>query len=206
MITLFTGPTGNGYRASILLEELGLAYVARAIDLQAGAARPAAFLAASPLGKIPAIVDDDTADGAPIALAESLAIALYLVEKTGRLSPATPAKRARAWEWAAIVASGFGAAFPGIFFARQLDEASHGKVIARHFEELDRGFAAMDSNLAARPFLAGDSFSFADALAAPLLPTARAFGVDLSRFPNVERWGQVVHARPAVQRGMAVKG
>lgn len=206
MITLFTGPTGNGYRVSILLEELGLPYVARAVDLQAGAARPADFLAASPLGKIPAIVDDDTADGAPIALAESLAIALYLLEKTGRLAPATATGRALAWQWAAIVATSFGAAFPGIFFARMLDEAAHAKMIAKHFEDLDRGFAAMDARLGVSPYLAGDAFCFADALAAPLLPTARSFGIDLSRFPNVERWGEAVFARPGVQRGMLVKG
>ncbi|WP_394760441.1 glutathione S-transferase family protein [Phenylobacterium sp.] len=206
MITLFTAGTGNGYRVSILLEELGLPYVAEAIAFTPDAPRSAVFLSASPLAKIPAIVDDDTADGQPVAIAESLAIALYLVEKTGRLNPASAAGRARAWQWAAIVASGFGAAFSGIFFARQLDEAAHAKLIAKHFADIDKGFEAMDRALAQRLYLAGDDYCYADALAAPLLPTARAFGIDLSRFPNVERWGEIVLMRPAVQRGLAVKG
>lgn len=206
MITLFTAATGNGYRVSILLEELELAYRAEAIAFTPGAPRSAAFQSASPLGKIPAIIDDDAPGGPTVAIAESLAIALYLVEKAGRLSPDTTIGRALAWQWAAIVASGFGAAFSGIFFARQLDEAAHSKVIAKSFADLDKSFGAMDRALAERPYLAGDSYCYADALAAPLLPTARAFGIDLSRFANVERWGEDVLARPAVQRGLAVTG
>ncbi len=204
MITLFTAKTGNGYRVSIILEELGLTYKAVDTDVRPGAPRSPAFLAASPLGKIPAIVDEDAVDGSPLVLAESLAIALYLTEKTGMLTPPTASGRALAWQWGAIVASSFGAAFPGIFFGRMLGADEHAKLIAKYFEDLDRGFFAMEAQLSKSAYLAGDAYSFADCLAAPLLPTAKAFGVDLDRFPALGRWRDEVFARPAVQRGMAV--
>lgn len=96
MITLHTAATGNGYRAAILLEELDLLYRTRLVDFGAGDTGSPVFLALNPLGKIPVIVDDDGPGGEPIAVAESVAIALYLVEKTGKLLPPTPAGRARA--------------------------------------------------------------------------------------------------------------
>ena len=204
MITLYTAKTGNGYRVSILLEELGLPYEVVATDVSPTAPRSPAFLAASPLGKIPAIVDTDTADGKPVTVAESLAIALYLTEKTGKLIPSTASKRAMAWQWSAIVASGFGSAIPGIFFAKMLGEAEHAKLIAKYYEDIDRCFGAMDAHLNANAYLAGETYSYVDCLAAPLLPTAKAFGVDLDRFPAVLRWRDQVFDRPAVQKGMAV--
>ena len=204
MITLYTAKTGNGYRVSILLEELGLPYEAVATYVSVGAEKTPAFLAASPLGKIPAIVDTDTPDGQPVAIAESLAIALYLTEKTGKLIPPTLAGRALAWQWAAIVATGFGSAIPGIFFAKMLGEVEHAKLIAKYYQDIDRCFAAMDAHLKADTYLAGETYSYADCLAAPLLPTAKAFGVELDRFPNVLRWRDQMFERPAVRKGMAV--
>ena len=204
MITLYTSPTGNGYRTSILLEELGLPYEVVETDVRVGAAKSAAFKATSPLGKIPAIRDTDTASGEPIDVAESLAIALYLVEKTGKLMPATLEERARAWQWAAIVATGFGSAIPGIFFARMLGAAAHAKLIAKYFADIDVCFTAMEAHLERHRYLAGETYSFADALAAPLLPTAHAFEIDLERFPHILRWRDEVFERPAVKAGMLV--
>jgi len=204
MITLFTAKTGNGYRVSILLEELGLPYEAVTTDVSLGAPHSPAFSAASPLGKIPAIIDTDTADGKPVTVAESLAIALYLTEKTGKLIPKTLGERALAWQWAAIVASGFGAAIPGIFFARMLGETEHAKLIDKYYGDLDRCFWAMEAHLSRNAYLSGENYSYVDCLAAPLMPTAKAFGIDLERFPAVVRWREVVFDRPAVRKGMAV--
>jgi GST-like protein len=204
MITLYSSPTGNGYRTSILLEELELPYSVIDKDVRVGAAKSADFRAVSPLGKIPAIADTDTASGEPICVAESLAIALYLVEKTGKLMPKTLEERARAWQWAAIVATGFGSAIPGIFFAKMLGAAAHAKLIAKYFADIDLCFSAMDAHLSQHRYLAGSTYSYADVLAAPLLPTAHAFEVDLERFPSVLRWRDEVFARPAVKAGMLV--
>ena len=118
--------------------------------------------------------------------------------------PETLEGRAQAWQWAAIVATGFGSAIPGIFFARMLGATAHAKLIAKYFADLDVCFAAMDAHLARQRFLAGETYSYADALAAPLLPTANAFEIDLDRFPAVLRWRDEVFDRPAVKAGMQV--
>jgi GST-like protein len=205
MITLYSSATGNGYRAAIMLEETGLPYAVEAIDLQAGDNRKPEFLAISPLGKIPAIVDPDTADGTPVSLCGTLAIALYLAEKTGMLLPANPVERARAWQWSAIIASDFGAAVPGIFFAKRLGEAAHAGIIAKYHADLDTYFQAMDLDLQIHPYLAGSSYSIADVLAAPLvLVTAGRFGIALDRFSAITRWRDEIAQRPAVAKGMTV--
>ncbi len=205
MITLYTSATPNGYRASIMLEETGLPYAVHPVDLKSGEHKTAAFLALNATGRIPAIVDGATQNGAPFALAETLAIALYVAEKSGKLIPESAAARAMAYQWAATVISGFGAATPGIFFARQLDEAAHVKIIAKFYADIDNYLGAMDQHLAANPYLAGDSFSFADALAIPAVAVSlKNFNVNLEPFANVIRWRDDVLARPGVQRGMKV--
>jgi GST-like protein len=205
VITLYTAATGNGYRASILLEELELPYRAVAIDFAEGEQRGTAFLAVSPLGKIPVLVDENGPDGAPITVAESLAIALYLTEKTGRLAPNDARGRAAAWTWGSAVVSGFGASFSTIFYARQLGAEAHAPLIDKAFADLDFQFAALDAHLADAPYIAGESFSWVDAVAIPLVGTAAPFKIDLSGLGNLARWSEVVLARPAVQRGLSVR-
>ncbi len=203
MITLYTSPTPNGYRASIMFEETGLPYTVHAVDMKSGEHKSAAFMALNATGRIPAIVDDAAEGEAPLALAETLAIALYLAEKSGKLLPDTARSRALAYQWAAAVISGFGAATPGIFFARQLDEAAHVKIIAKFYADIDNYLAAMDQHLASNAYLAGDTYSFADALAIPTVAVSlKNFKVNLEPFANVIRWRDDLLERPGVQRGM----
>ena len=205
MITLYTSATPNGYRASIMLEETGLPYKVHPVDLKSGEHKTPAFLAVNATGRIPAIVDDEPERGPPLALAETLAITLYLAEKSGRLSPANSSERALAYQWAATVISGFGSATPGIFFARQLDEAAHVKIIAKFFADIDVYLKAMNERLADNPYLAGSEFSFADVLAIPTIALSlKNFKVDLSPYTHVLRWRDEVAARPAVQRGFKI--
>jgi GST-like protein len=205
MITLYTSPTPNGYRASIMLEESGLPYEVRAIDMKTGEHKSAAFLAVNATGRIPAIVDDAPESGAPLALAETFAICLYLAEKSGRLLPESASERAVAYQWAATVISGFGSATPGIYFARQLDEAAHAKIIAKFYNDIDIYLKAMDGHLATHTYLAGPTFSFADVLAIPTVTRSLVnFGVDLEPFPAVRRWRDAVVERPAVRRGFEI--
>jgi GST-like protein len=208
MITLYTSPTPNGFRASIMLEETGLAYRVQAVSLQTGEHKTAAFLAVNPTGRIPAIVDDAPEEGESFALSETLAIALYLAEKSGRLLPKPATERAAAYQWAATVVSGFGAATAGIYFGRQLDAEAHAKLIAKYHTDIDGYLKAMEARLAASPFLAGPTYSFADALAYPTIAIslAKTFKVDLTPFPAVLAWSEAVGARPAVQKGLTVPG
>jgi len=158
-------------------------------------------------GRIPAIVDDDTQDGAPFALSETLAIALYVGEKSGRLLPASATERALAYQWAATVISGVGAATSGVYFARQIDETAHARLIAKFYADLDNYLRAMDQHLQTHAYLGGSSFSFADTLAIPnIVLSMKNFGVDLAGFTAILRWRDEVMARPAVQRGLAIPG
>lgn len=204
MITLYTNATPNGHRAAIMLEETGIPYTVAVVDLAAGKHKTPEFLAINATGRIPAIVDDDTPEGT-LALAETLAIALYLCEKSGNLMPQTVSGRARAWQWAATVISGFGAATPGLFFAKQLGETEHAKLIAKFYADIAGYLTAMDADLAQRPYLAGEEFCFADALAIPVIVLSLPrFGVDLTPYPAVCRWRELVMQREGVQRGFKV--
>jgi GST-like protein len=205
MITLYTSATPNGYRAAIMLEETGLPYRVHEVDLKGGEHKSPAFLAVNATGRIPAIVDDEPESGPPLALAETLAITLYLAEKSGRLLPKAASERALAYQWAATVISGFGAATPGIFFARQLDEAAHAKIIAKFYADIDLYLGAMNERLGKTQYLAGSNFSFADVLAIPTIAVSlKNFKVDLSPYTDVLRWRDEVASRPAVQRGFKI--
>jgi glutathione S-transferase len=207
MITLYTSATPNGYRASIALEESGLDYQVKAVNLAAGEHKTPAFLALNATGRIPAIVDDAAETASPFALSETLAIALYVSEKSGRLSPASATERGLAYQWAATVISGFGAATSGIYFARQIDETAHARLIAKFYGDLDVYLRAMDQHLQTHAYLGGSSFSFADTLAIPtIVLSMKNFKVDLEGFAAVRRWRDEVMARPAVQRGLAIPG
>jgi glutathione S-transferase len=207
MITLYTSATPNGHRASIALEESGLDYQVKAVDLAAGEHKTPTFLALNATGRIPAIVDDAPEAGAPFALSETLAIALYLSEKSGRLSPALATERGLAYQWAATVISGFGAATSGIYFARQIDAAAHAGLITKLYGDIDVYLRAMDQHLETHAYLGGSSFSFADALAIPtIVLSMKNFKVDLGAFAAIRRWRDEVMARPAVQRGFAIPG
>ena len=204
MLTLYTNATPNGHRAAIMLEETGVPYDVRVVDLAAGEHKTPQFLAINATGRIPAIVDDD-APGGRLAVAETLAIALYLCEKSGKLMPQNAAERARAWQWAATVISGFGSATPGIFFAKQLGETEHAKLIAKFYADIAGYLTAMDAGLAERPYLAGDTFSFADALAIPVITLSLPrFGVDLNPYVAVCEWRDRVVRRNGVRRGFNV--
>jgi glutathione S-transferase len=207
MITLYTSATPNGHRAAIVLEESGLDYQVQAVNLAAGEHKTPAFLALNATGRIPAIVDDETETGAPFALSESLAIALYVSEKSGRLSPASAVERGLAYQWAATVISGFGAATSGIYFARQIDADAHAGLIAKLYGDLDVYLGAMDQHLQTHDYLGGSAFSYADALAIPtIVLSMKNFKVDLERFPAILRWRDAVMERRAVQRGFSIPG
>jgi glutathione S-transferase len=212
MITLYTSATPNGHRAAIALEESGLEYTVKAVDLAAGEHKRPAFLAVNATGRIPAIVDDSVVDdssdaAAPFALSETLAIALYVSEKSGRLAPTSATERALAYQWAATVISGFGASTSGIYFARQIDETAHARLIAKFYGDLDVYLRAMDQHLQTHPYLGGSAFSFADVLAIPtIVLSMKNFKVDLEGFAALGRWREKVMVRPAVQRGFAIPG
>ena len=196
-LILFTAPTPDGYKISIALEELGLAYEVRTLDLTGGEQKRPDFLKLNPNGKVPCLVDDG------FAIMESGAILLWLAEKAGHLLPTDPHARSETLQWLMLQVGGLGpmmgqANLFGHFWPEKLPA-----VQARYLGEVKRFFAILDARLATRDFLAGD-FSIADIAHFCWVRTAGWTGVNAAPFPHLSRWLAAIAARPAVQRGLKV--
>ncbi|TPG54257.1 glutathione S-transferase family protein [Sphingomonas glacialis] len=206
MIDFYTSDTANGQKVALMLEETGLAYRRHDVDLVGGAHLEAAFLAVHPLGKIPAIVDADGPGGTPLALGQSLAIVLYLAEKSGRLLPEDPRERALALHYMALVASDIGAAFSGLSNCGLLLEMTGRPVVretvAYFTDQAHRGLAVLEHRLSESAYLAGDAFTVADILAYPIaVSSVRLLGPEpLAAYPAIARWAGVIALRPATRR------
>jgi GST-like protein len=204
MIDLYFWPTPNGLKISIALEELGLPYTLRPVNIGKGEQFRPEFLAISPNNRMPAIVDHAPADGdAPLSVFESGAILLYLGDKTGELLPRDARGRAEVTEWLMWQMGGLGpmsgqAGHFAIYAAEKIPYA-----IERYTKEVRRLYAVLDKRLADREHVAG-AFSIADIAIWPWVIEGR-YGIDLGAdFPNVARWKAHVGSRPAVARGAEV--
>jgi len=196
-ITLFTAPTPDGYKISIALEELGLAYDVQTLDLAGGEQKRAAFLALNPNGKVPALVDDGH------AIMESGAILLWLAEKTGQLLPADARARSEALQWLMLQVGGVGPMMgQANMFVHYWPEKLPA-VTTRYQKEVQRLFAILDTRLATRDYLSGD-YSIADIAHFCWVRTAGWSGVDTAPYSNLSRWLERMAARPGVQRGLKV--
>jgi len=205
MIDLYTWSTPNGRKVSVMLEELGLPYRVHAIDISKGDQFAPDFLAISPNGKIPAIVDDDGPGGKSISIFESGAILMYLAEKTGSpLLPTDTRARYRVIQWLMFQMGGVGPMFGQAhhFLFKPKEDVPYGK--KRYHDETVRLYAVMDGQLHGSRYLGGDDYSIADIATYPWVARFERHRVDLNTFPNVKRWFDEISARPAVGRGMLV--
>ena len=203
-IQLHAFDTPNGRKISVALEEMGLPYEVRIVDIGQGQQFDPAFLKISPNNKIPAIVDEDGPGGAPISVFESGAILVYLAEKTGRFLPQDARARVPVFEWLMFQMGGFGPA-PGQVhhFIALKDEAQRQYGLERFMAETRRLYGVMDRRLAEHEFFAGP-LSIADFAIVGWVWRHARHQVDLADFPQVQRWYQAMMARPAVARGFAV--
>ncbi len=205
MIQLYTWGTPNGRKASIMLEELGLAYQAHEINIGKGEQFAPEFLAISPNNRIPAIVDEDGPGRKPLSIFESGAILVYLAEKTGSdLLPTEPVARAKVMEWLMWQMGGLGPMVGQAhhFLFNPKEVVPYGQ--KRYHEEAKRLYGVMDTQLGKNEYIAGDAYSIADIACYPWISRFERHQVDLNDFPNVKRWFDQLSARPGVQRGMAV--
>jgi GST-like protein len=203
-IQFFAFDTPNGRKISVALEEMGLPYEVRVVDIGKGEQFDPAFLAISPNNKIPAIVDPDGPGGLPISVFESGAILLYLADKTGLFMPRDPAARVAVHEWLMFQMGAFGP-MPGQvhhFIALQ-NENDRRYGLERFMAETRRLYAVMDRRLSAHEYVAGE-LSIADFALLGWVWRHPRHQVDLADFPHVQRWYQALMARPAVARGFAV--
>lgn len=207
MIDLYTWTTPNGRKVSILLEELGVSYTVKPVNIGKDEQFSPAFLAISPNNKIPAIVDHD-AEGGDLPIFESAAILIYLADKHVGFLPASGAARWKALEWLAWQVGGLGPMLGQLgYFLRAAEPVQ--STIDRFAVESTRLLGVMDRRLKEADYLGGD-YSIADmacypwiAAMAPLLKTTPLIA-GWDGMTGVHRWLDAVAARPAVQRGMAV--
>ena len=205
MIDLYTWSTPNGRKVSIMLEELGLDYDVHPVDIGRGEQYAPEFLAISPNNRIPAIVDADGPGGEPMALFESGAILIYLAEKMeDAFYPEGTRERLVAMQWLMFqmgnVGPMFGQANHFLKFAKE--DVPYAK--KRYWDEARRLYGVMDKRLAQVPYLAGEDYTIADIATYPWAARNNFHRVELTDFPNVERWFGAIGERPAVARGMVV--
>ncbi len=207
MIDLYTWKTPNGRKISIMLEETGLSYTVKPVDFAAGEQQKPEFLAISPNGKIPGIVDHD-APGGPITIFESAAILTYLADKSGKFLAPSGQARYDALAWLAWQVSGLGPMMGQLgYFARQ-KERNEG-VIARFSAETGRLLHVMEKRLTDVPYLGGADYTIADMATYPwvavfLSMMKETLPEDARELPAITKWIETVGARPAVQQGMTI--
>jgi GST-like protein len=203
-IELYAFDTPNGRKISVALEEMGLPYLVKVVDITKNDQFDPAFLRISPNNKIPAIVDSEGPSGQSISVFESGAILLYLGEKTGQFLPKDLAARVPVLEWLMFQMGGFGP-MPGQVhhFLGLANEDDQRYGLARFMAETRRLYGVMNSWLATHTFFAGE-LSIADFAILGWVWRHPRHQVDLDDFVHVQRWYQTLMARPGVQRGFAV--
>lgn len=206
MIDFYYWPTPNGWKVSILLEELGLPYSTKLVNIGKGDQFTPEFLAISPNNRMPAIVDHDGVNG-PVPVFESGAILWYLAEKTGRFLPADPVGRKEVMEWLFWQVGNQGpmAGQHSHFFNYAPDDLrKQGYAFERYQRETERCLAVLERRLEQRDWIVGTDYSIADMICWPWVLIAKAMELSLDPFPRVAEWRGRIKNRPAVQRGVAL--
>jgi GST-like protein len=203
-VDVYYWPTPNGWKITILLEELGETYNLVPVDIRKGEQFQPEFLAISPNNKIPAIVDHVPADGgAPYALFESAAIMAYLAEKAERFQPRSPRERHAVNQWLAWQIASLGPTAGQVHHFRAYASEVVPYAIERFTNEINRLYGVMNSRLMGLEFLAGD-YSIADIACWVWIRLWRHHDQDLAVFPHLQRWFEAIAARPAVNKGFRV--
>jgi GST-like protein len=203
-IDFYFWTTPNGYKISIMLEECRLPYRVLPVNISKGEQFEPEFLEISANNRIPAIVDHQGPGGRPISIFESGAILQYLGRKTGKFYPADERKRTEVDQWLMWQMAGLGPMAGQAHHFRHYAREQLPYAVARYTNECNRLYGVMNTRLANREFLAG-KYSIADIACIGWARRHERHGQDLAEFPYVRRWLDTVLARPAVQRGLAVK-
>lgn len=210
-IQLYSFPTPNGVKISIMLEEIGLPYEAHRVDITKNETWTDSFLSLNPNGKIPAIIDPKGPDGKPLALFESGAILTYLAEKTGKLLPKDPARRYETLQWVFFQMASVGPMFGqfGFFYKFAGREIDDKRPLNRYRDESRRLLGVLEQRLDGRRWIMGNDYSIADIA---IFPWVRGLKVvydasellGLDSLKNVNAWLERALERPASQKGLVV--
>jgi GST-like protein len=210
-LQLYSLPTPNGVKVSIMLEEIGLPYEAHRVSFDSQDQMLPAFLSLNPNNKIPAILDPNGPNGLPLPLFESGAILIYLAEKTGQLLPQDTAARYEAIQWLMFQMAGVGPMFGQVGFFHRFagKEYEDKRPRDRYVAESVRLLGVLEERLNGRAWIMGEQYSVADIAVFPWVRNLIGFYgagelVQIERFPNVLRVLDAFVARPAVVRGLAI--
>jgi len=204
MIDLYYWPTSNGRKITIMLHEVELPYTIIPVNFKIGEQYAASFLTINPNNKIPAIVDrDPVGGGAPITIFESVAILIYLAEKSGRLMPRDARGRYDVIKWTVFQAASIGPMFGQMAYFHDYAEPQMPAALDRYENEVRRLYKVLERRLGEAAYLAGD-YSVADIAVWPWIQPARQ-EQRFEDYPNLTRWYDAIAARPAVKTGNAVR-
>jgi GSH-dependent disulfide-bond oxidoreductase len=204
MLDLYYWPTSNGRKITIMLHEVELPYNIIPVNFKIGEQYAPDFLKINPNSKIPAIVDHDPIGGGePLAIFESVAILIYLAEKTGRLMPRDARGRYQVMTWAIFQAASVGPMFGQMAYFHDYAEPRMPAALDRYENEVRRLYKVLDRRLGEAEYLAGD-YSIADIAVWPWIQPARQ-EQRFEDYPNLKRWYDAVAARPAVHIGNSVR-
>ena len=210
-LQLYSLPTPNGVKVSILLEELGLPYEAHLVSFDRNDQLTPEFLSLNPNNKIPAILDPQGPGGAPLALFESGAILIYLAEKTGQFLPQDPALRYETLQWLMFQMGGVGPMFGQLGFFHKFagKDYEDKRPRERYVAESRRLLAVLEQRLTGRDWIMGREYTIADIAILPWVNNLVGFYsagelVGFAEFPQLQRVLQAFLARPAVARGLKI--
>ena len=202
-IEVYYWPTPNGHKITIMLEECGLPYEIKPVNIGRGEQFTPEFLAISPNNRMPAIIDPDGPDGKPVSVFESGAILQYLGRKTGKFYPTEERQRVEVDEWLYWQMANLG---PNAGNAHHFRNYAREKIaygIDRFTNEVNRLYGVLDTRLKDRDYLAG-AYSIADMATYPWVRPYKNQGQDITEFPSLEKWFQRMRDRPAVATGVKV--
>ena len=200
MIDFHYWPTPNGWKVAIMLEECGLPYRMIPVNIGKGEQRRAEFLAISPNGRMPAIVDHD-APGGPLPIFESGPILLHLAERARRFAPSDARGRTALMEWLFWQVGNLGPMAGQLSHYVNYAKGPHPYSLERYAGEYHRCLDVLERRLENRAYILGE-YSIADMASWPWVLIAKPLGQTLDDFPNVTRWRRAVKERPAVRRGV----
>ncbi len=204
MIDLHYWPTPNGHKITLFLEEAGLAYEIKPVNIGAGDQFEPAFLAIAPNNRMPAIVDHAPADGGgPLSVFESGAILEYLADKVGQFLPRTPRLRSEVLQWLHWQMGGLGPMAGQNHHFNHYAPETIPYAQRRYIKETARLYAVLDRRLAGRDYVAGE-YSIADMAIFPWAKHWERQGQEIAQFPNMATWLERMAARPAVQRAYEI--
>jgi len=198
MIELFTAATPNGWKISIALEEMALPYTLRTLSLSKLEQKEEWFLKINPNGRIPAIIDHENGD---FAVFESGAILIYLAEKTGKFLPTESKARSRVLQWLMFQMGGVGPMMgqANVFYRYAPEKIPY--AIERYQREVRRLFEVMERQLGCNEYIAGAQYSIADIALWSWIAGYGWSGISVDGLPQLNRWMDLIAARPAAQKG-----